>query len=329
MKADLVSADSHVVETPDVWAPLESSTGGPHVRAIDGKHWWFIGDVQVSTFNGIQTGVRFEDQALLKTAGNLSEVRVGSYDPVAHLADNGTDGVVGSVLYPTAGLVFYRIPDAELLDGVCEVYNDWIAAFCAVDAGRLKGMAMLNVDVPARAASELKRAGGMGLAGGLVPVMPGAGRAYSDPDMDVLWEVASNMKLPIGMHIGTERVSLEYGPSRQVRIGATLPNADYWFRRSIGEMILSGVFDRYPDLYVVSAEHEAGWLPFFLERLDYHYTQKVQRVYDDCRGSIRSGREEGDRHREAHVGIGLPTYGVVLSAISGDPQRNPGGTFFE
>jgi predicted TIM-barrel fold metal-dependent hydrolase len=34
-------------------------------------------------------------------------------------------------------------------------------------------------------------------------------------------------------------------------------------------MVLSGVFDRHPDLRLVMAENDAGWLPHFCFRLDH------------------------------------------------------------
>ena len=42
-------------------------------------------------------------------------------------------------------------------------------------------------------------------------------------------------------------------------------------------MIFSGVFERYPKLRVGSVEHELSWAPHFLDRLDYTYTQRIQR----------------------------------------------------
>jgi hypothetical protein len=42
-------------------------------------------------------------------------------------------------------------------------------------------------------------------------------------------------------------------------------------------MIFAGVLERYPRLHVGSVEHELSWIPHFLERLDYTYTQRAQR----------------------------------------------------
>ena len=48
---------------------------------------------------------------------------------------------------------------------------------------------------------------------------------------------------------------------------------------SLAHMILSGIFERYPRLRVGSVEHELGWVPFFLDRLDYTYTQRARRPW--------------------------------------------------
>jgi predicted TIM-barrel fold metal-dependent hydrolase len=46
---------------------------------------------------------------------------------------------------------------------------------------------------------------------------------------------------------------------------------------SLGHLIFTGVFERYPRLRVGSVEHELSWVPHFLERIDYTYTQRARR----------------------------------------------------
>src|SRR5207302_426473 len=38
--------------------------------------------------------------------------------------------------------------------------------------------------------------------------------------------------------------------------------------RSFSVLIFSGVLDRFPDLQIVSAENNCGWLPYYLQRMD-------------------------------------------------------------
>jgi hypothetical protein len=48
-------------------------------------------------------------------------------------------------------------------------------------------------------------------------------------------------------------------------------------RESLADLILSGVFERHPGLHVGTVEHELGWIPFFLEQMDYTYTDRPVR----------------------------------------------------
>ena len=43
------------------------------------------------------------------------------------------------------------------------------------------------------------------------------------------------------------------------------------FQTVCQKLILSGVFDRFPDLKFVGAETQSGWVPFYLERFDATY----------------------------------------------------------
>ena len=45
--------------------------------------------------------------------------------------------------------------------------------------------------------------------------------------------------------------------------------------RVVTNLILSGMFDRYPDLQMVSVESGVGWIPFILEALDYEMAENA------------------------------------------------------
>src|SRR5256885_11592533 len=61
-------------------------------------------------------------------------------------SENERDGVWGSVLYPSQGLVLYEVPVSDVVTAAMKAYNDWLADFCGEDTERLKGVAMVNVD---------------------------------------------------------------------------------------------------------------------------------------------------------------------------------------
>ena len=42
-------------------------------------------------------------------------------------------------------------------------------------------------------------------------------------------------------------------------------------QRSLTDIIVSGVLERFPRLKIVSAENDTGWLPHFMYRLDHAF----------------------------------------------------------
>ena len=170
----IISADSHIVEPPDMYtsriapklrnrAPTMERRKTPGGREYDA---WMLEGQQVGTLGAVmQAGQRFEDPSQIDFLGLWEDVRKGAYDADAMLVENEEDGIWGSVLQPSQGLFWYRIPDSELLSEICRCYNDWIADFCKAHPRRLKGIAMLNVDDPDAGARELERVAKLGLVG--------------------------------------------------------------------------------------------------------------------------------------------------------------------
>jgi hypothetical protein len=277
----MISSDSHVIEPPDLWtervAPAFRERAPRVVPQSDGD-WWFVDGYRTNSFQGgTQPGTRFDRPEDLKPAARFDQVRPGAYQPEAHLQDNEADGVYGSVLYPTEGLLLFSVPDSTLLSELFRVYNDWIADFCATYPQRLKGIAMINVDDVPGAIKELERTRQRGLAGAMMTVYPPEDRAYDLPVYDPLWAAAQDLNMPLSLHIATNRPASDKWEEFRVIKPSAFANADHWVRLSLGHMIFSGVFERFPGLRVGSVEHELSWIPHFLDRLDYTYTQRAHR----------------------------------------------------
>lgn len=280
----MISSDSHIIEPPDLWTErIDSRFRGREPRVVrDGNHdWWTIDGQRSMSFLGVQTGDRFDKDATeLITAASFEEVRPAAYDPSLYLAENADDGVMGSVIYPSEALLAYSIPDSELCSATMRAYNDFIAEFCAYDPGRLKGIALVNVDDPAEAVGEMKRARELGLCGAMITVLPPEDRPYDDPMYEPVWSASVDLDMPLSMHVATGRrlLSVEAGQSSTQRVSeAAFYLQDHFVRKSLGEMIFSGVFERHPGLRVGSVEHEVCWVPFFLFQADYCYTDRPLR----------------------------------------------------
>ena len=278
----LISSDSHVIEPPDLWATRiapKFRDRAPRVVQEDDGDWWIVDGRRTNSFQGgAQAGKRFEHHDELRPAARFADVRPGAYIADAFINDNETDGVYGSVVYPTEGLQLFSVPDGELLSAIFRVYNDWIADFCRAYPGRLKGIALINVDDIPGAIEELERVRKRGLAGAMITVYPSEDRSYDRPEYEPFWATAQDLDMPLSLHIATNRPSpgLPLEDNRSTR-PSLLANADHWVRVSLGHLIFTGVFERYPRLCVGSVEHELSWVPHFLERIDYTYTQRARR----------------------------------------------------
>ncbi len=297
----MVSADSHVIEPPDLYDSLRETFGdrSPHVRrADDGTDWWWTGGQRTNSFaGGSQAGRRFGGTEALVLADAIDNVRDAVWTPARYVSDNLADGIGASVLYPTQQMQHYAVRDSDLVAATCRAYNDWLAEFCAAEPTRLRGIAAVNADDADDAAAEILRVAGLGLAGALLPVGLPRRQTYADPAFGPVWAAAEETGLPLSFHIGTYRADpasnkpvVIAGAQTAVRrpVQSAFANADSYVRSVLADLIFGGVLERHPRLRVVSAEHEIGWLAHFVERMDYTYTQRATRGHRFADGAVPS-----------------------------------------
>jgi predicted TIM-barrel fold metal-dependent hydrolase len=202
----MISADSHVIEPPDLWDRVgrDYRDRAPRLVSERDADWVYLDDSRLVSFTvGAQVGKRFKGLDHLKPSGRWADVPPAAYEPDAYLAENETDGVWGAVVYPTVGFLLYtRVMDSGLLSALARALNDWLGEFCSYEPGRLKGIAILNLDDIDEGVAELDRARQHGLAGAMIPMdCPD----YSDPSLDVLWAAAQDLEVPLSFHTGGRR----------------------------------------------------------------------------------------------------------------------------
>src|SRR6185369_12948614 len=87
-------------------------------------------------------------------------------------------------------------------------------------------------------------------------------------EFDPFWAAAQDLDMTLSMHAATSRTGVTFGPSEMMRKYVGLP---YQIQLTICDLIVSGVFERFPRLKLVSAENDVSWLPSFVNRLDHGY----------------------------------------------------------
>ena len=305
----VIDTDTHYQETPDLWtsrAPGPFRDRVPHQRMVDGKSIWFVeGDVFFGEMGPVVID-KNEDKARGYTyMPNMDEVTKAAYDPTARLELMDRLGIYAQILYPNAaGLssvrFMVRVKDQELRTLCIQLYNDAVAEVQAQSDGRLFPMAMLPVWDREATLREVRRAKeDLHLRGVLMSDYPdGMGLPdYGDSYWDPFWELCNDLDLPMNFHIGGR------GSKIDAEWGKTLPWASFGPQRSgvvqntafmmsnattIANFVLSGLFDRYPNLKLVSVESGVGWIPYLMEGLEY---QLDEFAGDECKDLQRRPRE--------------------------------------
>ena len=272
----IISSDSHVIEPPNLWVDRINRRfldRAPRlVEEKDGDWGYVDGQNTDSLGENIQADLRFTNPQAMSIVDRFANVRPGGYIPDEFVKDMEIDGIAGAVVYPSVVSV-WTVSDSEFLSSIFRAYNDWLAEFCQPHPDKIKGIAMINLDDVQEGVEELRRAHKQGLSGAMITVYPPEDRPYDQPEYEHVWATAEELQIPLSLHSFTNRG----GPIADTVKATAMTVIDHWVRVSLADMIFSGVFERYPRLRVGAVEQGLVWAPYFIEQLDFAYTQRPQR----------------------------------------------------
>ena len=216
-------------------------------------------------------------QDAIQRGGNL-----GFSDSAVRNAELEREGIVAEVLFadfqnsnePPWGAAF-PFPDtnAELRQAGARIFNRWLADFCGQLPGRRAGVAIVqphDVDAAVRDIHWVREAG---LASVMLPTGDLGLPSYHDTRYDPIWAACVELGLPVTFHSGGTPWE-GYG---SYAMWVTKFEFTWWARRPLWEMILGGVFARFPGLRVAFTEQGADWIPSMLGRLDEQYASPFER----------------------------------------------------
>ena len=267
-----ISADSHVIEPPNLWLDYivpSYRERAPHVEIEDGNDVFKCEDVSLIQVGSVSGAGKPSEQ--LGHSGTYATTMPGAWDPHARLGEIAPDGIEAEVLYPSIALRMFALKDQDYLLECFKAYNSWMADFVDPYPDRFKGIGLVpNQDLES-AVGEMKRVKEIGLSGVALALYPGEDRHYDDPMFDPIWQNAQDMSIPVSLHILTERRT-QSRPDPITNLTNQTIQADV--QTTLSRMILSGVFRRFPGLKVISAENDVGWAGYFVERLDYIFERR-------------------------------------------------------
>jgi predicted TIM-barrel fold metal-dependent hydrolase len=295
----MVSADSHVVEPPNLWVERVDQRYRERAPRIvsepDSDYLVCEGGLTYKHPIGLTVCTEAPDNEV-SMIGRFANARKGGWDPNARLADMDRDGVEAEILYTSFGLSMFSIPDPEFQLACFRAFNDWIAEFSSGAPKRLYGVAMIPTDPIEAATAEMARSRKMGLRAAMISISQDAGKGYENPAYDPIWSASEELEMPISLHVAASKKHFSNTGNVMADFALAFTPTMY----SLAAMIFSGVFDRHRKLKVVSVENDAAWVAGILERMDFraHRDQGWAGAFN----GITSGRTPSQIFHE-HVGV--------------------------
>ncbi len=297
----LVSVDDHVCEPPDMWdqhlAAKWKDRAPRLVHKADGTDVWVFEGAQIPNIGlNAVAGRPPEEYGMEPTA--LAQLREGCYDVHARIDDMNVNGVLGSLCFASVpgwvGELFGKQDDKDLARAMTQAYNDWhVDEWCGAHPGRFIPLALPMLWDPELMAQEVRRMARKGCHAMTFPDTPGGlGRpSLHDPAWEPFWRACDEEGTIVCIHIGSGTgMSLE-DPRAPIEI--MIANTPISLYNCATELVFSRFLRRYPNLKIALSEGGTGWVPYFLERIDYVFQHHHRWTQHDF-----GGKKPSDVFRE-------------------------------
>ncbi|ONH33408.1 amidohydrolase [Pseudofrankia asymbiotica] len=287
--------DAHVVEAPEVWSsrlPARYREAGPRIvmapagevklvgssyieaPGIDGPDvaWWSYEGRMTSLKRYIAAAGVPADEVTMDGI-TFDDMRPGCWKVADRIADMDINGVAAQLAFPNyprfCGQIFLWGKDKELSKLCVEAYNDWmVEEWCGTSGGRLLPLCIVPLWDVHLAAAEVRRNAARGVRAVAFTELP----SYLDlPSLhsgywDPFFAACAETGTVVAMHIGSGTKVMQTAPDAPEAVQATV-----LFSNSAGSLVdflFSGVPHRFPDLRLMYAEAQIGWIPYVLDRAD-------------------------------------------------------------
>ena len=200
------------------------------------------------------------------------QATTGMADPVQRIKDMDLEGIDTAVLFGTnvfLSLAYYE--DADNACALARAYNDWLAEYCSQDRDRLKGVALVPIQEPLEAAKEPRRCvTELGFVAVGTPAHSTAGGNLDNPALRPFFAAAEELDVPVCIHVGAGRPAAGTERSTNAFFNHVITHP---FEQMIGALciVAGGILEEFPRLRVAFLEAGAGWVPYWIERMDEHY----------------------------------------------------------
>lgn len=290
----LISADSHVNEPPAAWERVQKEYGERAPKVVRDpagkpKGIWLIIDglppVGLSHYSkglavGKNRGISEVEQEKHFATIRFNETfryedYPGGWEPSARLQDQDADGVEAEVLFSSAVRQLYSIVDEPFQQAIFHSYNAWLHEFCSGSPNRLLGLALIPILDMEHTVADIYHYAKLGFRGVQIPTRI-KDSGYYEAKYEPMWQALEETGMIVNVHTsvtqGVARTHYE-GPREEdpVKEPIGFARKQVPAQQFVGNMILSGNFDRHPKLRVVCAEFDIGWVANMVQQVDYWF----------------------------------------------------------
>jgi predicted TIM-barrel fold metal-dependent hydrolase len=276
----IVDADAHHMEPDDLWvkhidprfkaaAPVMGvSPSGKRTLMIEGEP----AVREAGRYKSSSAEVGKKISAIM--GSTFKRLAAANFSAEARLMDMDEAGVDAQIIFPSRGgqVVGREYRDTALLDACCRAYNDWSAEYCQAAPGRLRWAAMVPMQDIELAVKEAQRAAHNGAVTIYLRPNPVAGRNLFDSEYDPLWEAITKAALPVSIHDAGSPLLPSYGDRMHNHTLGHILAHPFEAMSAMAGLIFSGVVERFPTLTVVHVEADAGWTPYWVQRMEQQWS---------------------------------------------------------
>ena len=190
---------------------------------------------------------------------------------IKEIQKEGLDIQVG---FPTNGgsAVSRYITDPRLQSALSRAYNNWATDYCHDSEGKVQYIAMVTILDVDEAIKEVHRTSELPEATAINLPDPGDSRRWSDAEFDQLWATLSELGMAASFHGGgsQDRIFTEYTKTPGLASVSHAISFPLDCMLAMGTLVFGEVLERFPALRCSFLEANAGWVPWWLGRMDDH-----------------------------------------------------------
>ena len=273
----LISTDDHLMEPRNLFEgrlPARFRGREPRYHERNGVGYWELeGKKSAIGNNGTVAGRPPTEYGF--DALTYADIRKACYDVHARIDDMNLNGQLGSMVYGQymghGGGTIREGKDKELMLAICQAYNDWfVDEWCGAYPGRFIPMGFMPVWSVDLCVKEVRRLLAKGSHVINMPAAPNRAGLPSlhDPVWNPLWKICDDNGIAVAMHIGDTSGAPPAGDAPWEVWAMILPISLFHI---CSDLIWSPILRTFKNIRFIMAEGGAGWVPNFLERLDFIY----------------------------------------------------------